>query len=211
MKFKKKKQKTIIGIDIAEKSVKLVELKKSPLGVALVNYAIKEVEPQGTEDKTAAMVNTVKKIIMEIGIEEADVYSAVSGPGVSIRRIMVPEMPEAELRGAVRWEAKNLIPFPLENVALDYYVIDKVVDKGIEKLDIIVVAAQQDILNQQTKIIEEAGLKPTGITVNSFALWDVVKKAVPFNEGEIIAGDSSRQEQEDYIEPVTDDDEIINN
>ena len=187
MRFKKRKQKTIIGIDIAERSVKLVELKKSPLGVALLNYTIAEIETQGATDRTGAITNTVKKIQLELGIEESEVYAAVSGPGVSIRRIMVPEMPEAELRGAVRWEAKNLIPFPLENVALDYYVIGKVMDKGIEKLDIIVVAAQEDVLGKQIRILEEGGLKPSGITVNSFALWDAVKKAIPFNEGEVIA------------------------
>ncbi len=187
IKISKKKPKTYIGLDLDEKSIKLVELKKSPLGVALVNYAIKEVEGGEEADKTSAVIKTVKKIRSELGLEETEVFSSVSGPGVSIRRIVVPDMPEEELRGAVRWEAKNLIPFPLESVVLDYYVIGKVQDKGVEKLDIIVVAVQEDVLNKQIRILEESGLKPIGITVNSFALWDVVKKEVPFKEGEVIA------------------------
>jgi len=187
IRISKKKPKTFIGLDIDEKSIKLIELKKSPLGIALVNYATKDVEMAGEGSKITSIAKTIRRIIDENGIEENEVYSAVSGPGVSIRRITVPEMPDEELKGAIRWEAKNLIPFPLESVVLDHYVIGKVVEKGVQKLDIIVVAAKEDVLSEQVKIIEEAGLKVAGITVNSFALWEVVQKEVSSSEGEVIA------------------------
>ena len=181
-------KKTIIGLDVDEKSVKLIELKRIPLGYTLTNYAIAEVVPSSpNEDKATSVSATIREVFDEHSIEAGDVYTAISGPGVSIRRITVPQMPEEELYGAVRWEAKNLIPFPLEAVTLDYYTIGKVIDKGIEKLDIIVVAAQDEVINKQIKIIEQAGLKISGVTVNPFALWDVLKRGISPREGEVIA------------------------
>jgi type IV pilus assembly protein PilM len=184
----KSPKKAIIGLDADEKSVKLIELKKSALGLNLVNYAIEEVVPSSpTEDRLASISATIKKVMSENSIEPGDIYTAISGPGVSIRRITVPQMPEEELYGAVRWEAKNLIPFPLDAVTLDYYIIGKVTEKGTEKLDIIVVAAQDEVINRQIKAIEGAGLKVSGVTANPFALWDILKKDISPKEEEVIA------------------------
>ncbi len=181
-------RKTVIGLDVDEKSVKLIELRKTPTGYSLVNYAIEEVPPQAASaDKLQAISETIRKTMTKYSVEPGEVYTAISGPGVSIRRITVPDMPDEELFGAVRWEAKNLIPFPLEAVTLDYYVIGKVNEKGTQKLDIIVVAAQDEVINQQIKAIEGAGLKVSGVTVNPFALWDVLKRGVEPKENDVIA------------------------
>jgi type IV pilus assembly protein PilM len=184
---KNQKKRSTIGIDADEKSVKLVEIRRSPIGPVLSKYAIAEVAIAEGLDKTMAISSAIKKLIADNSIEAGEVYAAVSGPGVSIRRITVPEMPEEELYGAVRWEAKNLIPFPLDAVTIDYYIIGKVTDKGSEKLDVIVVAAQDEVINQQVRIIEGAGLKVAGITANPFAIWDVLKRSAAPKEEEVVA------------------------
>jgi len=184
----KPSRKSIIGLDVDDKFVKLVELKKSLRGFTLTNYAISEITPSSPdEDEITSASNTIRKLVERLSIDPSDVYLSVSGPGVSIRRINVPVMPEDELFGAVRWESKNLIPFPLDTATLDYYVIGKILDKGVEKLDVIVVAAQDKVINHQIKIVETAGLKASGITVNPFALWDILKRNITPQVDEVVA------------------------
>lgn len=187
-KGEQKKRKTAIGLDVDDKSVKVVEIRHSVGGSAVTKYAIADVVPfSPAEDKATSISNTIKKVFAEHSIDAGEVFSAVSGPGVSIRRITVPQMPEEELYGAVKWEAKNLIPFPMDAVTLDYYIIGKVTEKGTEKLDVIVVAAQDEVINHQIKIIEGAGLKVAGVTATPFAIWDVLKRNISPKEGEVIA------------------------
>jgi len=187
-KAEQKKRKIAIGLDVDDKSVKVAEIRQTPSGLAVTKYAIAEVIPSSpSEDKTTAISNTIKKVFAEHSIDQGEVFSAISGPGVSIRRITVPQMPEEELYGAIKWEAKNLIPFPLEAVTLDYYIIGKVTEKGTEKLDVIVVAAQDEVINRQTRIIEGAGLKVAGVTATPFAIWDVLKRNAQPKEDEVIA------------------------
>lgn len=187
MPAKKPLKKTVIGLDVDEKSVKLVEIKKTPQGSTLTNFVIEEIPAASTEDKATQIAKTIRKVVAENAIEAGEVYTAVSGPGVSIRRITVPEMPEDELFGAVRWEAKNLIPFPLESVTLDFYTIGKIVEKGVPKLDIIIVAAQTEAINNQQRSIEGSGLKVSGVTATPFALWDILKRNVSLKGDEVIA------------------------
>jgi len=184
----KSPKKAIVGLDVDEKSVKLIQLKRTPMGFALMNYAVADVAPASpNQDKISAIGSTIRRVMSNLSIEATEVFTAISGPGVSIRRITVPQMPEEELYGAIRWETKNLIPFPLDAVTLDYYIIGKVLDKGAEKLDVIVVAAQDEVINRQIRMIEAAGLRVAGVTANPFALWDVLRRNVPPKSDDVIA------------------------
>lgn len=176
LKLRNKKAGSLLGLDISEKSIKLVELTPSAQGMVLKNFAIAEIpNVTSAEGKKGAIRRTLRKIFAEKRIEENKVFTSISGPKVAIRMLLLPPMPKEELAGAIRWEAKSTIPFPIDEVVIEYHVLGKVIDKGTEKLQILIAACESEALDEHLRGIEEAGLKCMGVTPLPFALWELIK------------------------------------
>src|SRR4030042_4801401 len=96
-----------IGLDIGSHSIKLVGLKTTSKGPFLTRLGIKEI-PYGTDKEDVNTVSEIlKTLVSEVGLKTKKVNVTVSGSGFNIGRIIVPSMPKAELREAVRWEVKG--------------------------------------------------------------------------------------------------------
>ena len=111
----------------------------------------------------------------------------VSGSGVNIRRISVPSMPKAELKEAVRWEIKGQLPFPVETAQIDFHILDEFVEDNVKKLDLMVVACPNHLIEQTLSIARGAGLQPVHLDVGPFALWDAFLVWGRVKEGEEVA------------------------
>ena len=170
--------KTSVGLDIGTHSIKLVELKNSLKGVILTNFVVKDLPPEAREEKRSVEVlaKFIKEIFVEENINPQKVTIAVSGPRVVIRHITVPLMPKNELKEAVKWQTKKLIPFPLDRAVLDFQLLGEIVSEGTSKFDIVVAAADRELVENQLAIIKEAGLTPGGISTISNALWHSFQK-----------------------------------
>ncbi|HNQ99379.1 MAG TPA: type IV pilus assembly protein PilM, partial [Trueperaceae bacterium] len=87
------------------------------------------------------------------------------------RNIHVPRMSVAELDEAIRWEAERYIPFPIDEVVLDYFVLDNPEDVAEgEQLEVVIAAARLDEVSQQVDYLKHAGLEPHVIDVKPFSL-----------------------------------------
>ncbi|MCC5875258.1 MAG: type IV pilus assembly protein PilM, partial [Candidatus Sumerlaeia bacterium] len=93
--------------------------------------------------------------------------SAVSGESVIVRYIQLPEMPEAELKAALRWEAEEYIPFSIDEVNLDSVVLGQSSTPG--KVDVLLVTARKDLVNEHIQMVRMANLIPVVIDVEGFA------------------------------------------
>lgn len=173
-----------IGLDADQKSVKLVELQDSPQGLTLTKFAIEAVEKK---DSLEALTASIKKVFAAQAIEGKEIYAAISGLAVSIRRIRIPEMPESEIQGAIKWEAKNYLPFPIENIHIDYSLLGKIKEQNVSKLDVLAVAVPREEMNKHINSIEAAGLKVLGLTIAPFAIWDLLNSSIKATNGETIA------------------------
>lgn len=173
-----------IGLDIDEKSVKFVKIKQTNGSISLLKYAVRDI-PQ-IDDKVKATSEAIKELFKG---EKSDipVYTIAFGPSVSLKRISIPIMPDEEMPDAIKWEAKNLVPFPLDNAAIDFYKIGKVTDKNVEKFDIMFAVAGEEFLNFISAVSRESGIKFTGTTLIPLALASLLKYGKKFEEGKVTA------------------------
>lgn len=185
--------KTSVGLDIGASSIKVMELKETGSGIEALHFALKEFPPelQGRERSDPyRMAGLVGELLREAGIKRTrrrQVTAVVSGPEVGIRRITLPRIPKKELLEALKWEGKKYFPFPLDRAILDYYSLGEVTEGDVKKLNLMVVAARQETVNQELSILNSARLKTKGIEVVPFALWNILNKTYLLNEEQNIA------------------------
>ncbi len=169
------RSRDLVGLDIGDSSIKVVELREIGRGKGWeVRALAHEPLPQeaivdGTIMDAGLVVDTLRRIWDQERIREKRVATALSGPSVIIRRINVPQMSEQELAEQIRWEAEQYIPFNINEVSLDYYVLEGASLAGDGNMDVILVAARKEKIDDYTSVIGQAGLEPVVVDVASFA------------------------------------------
>ena len=180
----------LIGLDIGTTAVKIIILKEGTNGMAVVDYRIEEF-PLSTEKKENVplemTLEVLRKSLNEINIKKHKIISVISGQRVSVRRVMVPNMPKEELLEAIKWEAKEHIPFPVDNAVVDYQALGEVTDKGVKKLELLVVAVEKFVIDQHLSLLQNVQIRPQSITVAPFALREILKRNDYLKEGESLA------------------------
>jgi len=173
-----------IGLDIDDKSVKFAKLKQTENDIFLLKYAVREIS--ASENKITATANILKEFFND---EKSDtpVYTCVYGPNVSLKHLLIPVIPDEELNEALKWEAKNIIPFPLENASIDYYKIGQHTNKVGEKFELILGAAAENVIKSLNDLAKESGIKFSGASVCPFALHSLVVHNKNIGKDEIIA------------------------
>jgi type IV pilus assembly protein PilM len=177
----------MIGLDIGSHSVKLVGLKTASKGSFITHLGIREIPPGHDEDRVGYLTGILRDLLKEAGIKSGKVRMTVSGSGVNIKRISIPDMPRAELKEAVRWEIKGHLPFPVETAQIDFHILGEVIEDKIKKLDLMVVSCPNHLIDQSFSIAREAGLEPIHLDVAPFALWDAYLTWGRPKEGEEVA------------------------
>jgi type IV pilus assembly protein PilM len=106
-----------------------------------------------------------------------NVQVAVSNQKVIVRNVDMPDMTEDELRGAIEFQAQDYIPIPVDEAVLDFLVLGKRTSaEGGSRQEVLLVAAQKDMIGTLHGAIKQAGLKVASIDVSSMAL---VRALVP--------------------------------
>jgi len=171
------KKKDVIGLDIGCSSVKLVELREDKKGYKLQNLAISPLPPEAIVDgalmDSVTIMDTIRDVIANSKTKTKDVVTSVSGHSVIVKKISLPIMTEAELEESIQWEAERYIPFDINDVNIDFQIFGASPDNP-EVMDVVLVAAKKDIINDYVSIIMEAGLNPVIIDIDSFALENML-------------------------------------
>ncbi len=166
--FLKGKEKRALGLDIGSHSLKFVLVTKGLAGFKVLDYKIMELPIEQIDDKGAASIKFLKSMINGLNLENTRIISSVSGPSVIVRHVQFPPMNEKELMQSLNWEAKSYIPFPLNEINLDYQVLPR---KGKEhRLDVILVAVTKKTLRYHLNLLERASIKPDIIDIDPLVL-----------------------------------------
>ncbi len=126
----KSKQTSYIGMDLGTSSIKLVELENVAGRPQLVTYG--SVETQTNVSKSEAKTDTekiagiVRALVQKTGARSKRVVAALPNFSVFSSVISLPQLGQKQLNEAVQWEAKKFVPMPIENVVLDWKVLDQV-------------------------------------------------------------------------------------
>lgn len=144
-------------------------------------------DKEKTAEKRKKLIDAVRKVMADADIKDKEVVSAVSGQSVIVRYIEIPHMTQEELAGAIRFEAEQYIPFEIDNVEMDYQILEEKMPHSPEKMRVLLVAAKKDLVKEHFSLLEEAGLKPIAFDVDAFAMINAFEKIKSVSKEECAA------------------------
>lgn len=167
--------KSIVGLDIGTSSVKVVQLKLVGNQWQLVSMGMAEIpkdslEAKNQDSQRSVLIETIKRAFKESGVKTKKVVTSLSGDSVIIRYVKLPFMTPEELRGAIPREAEQYIPLNIDQVVLDFQILGETQEDGQRKLDVLLVAAKVDVVDQHLLLLKSAGLTPMVIDIDAFAI-----------------------------------------
>lgn len=119
----------------------------------------------------------VRELLETLGGASRPVAVAVGGRDVIVKKIQMDRMPLDHAREVIRWEAEQYVPFEMENVQLDFQILDPE-GEGLQ-MSVLLVAAKRELLEQKLMLLEEAGVVPAIVDVYAFALHNVLERNHP--------------------------------
>jgi type IV pilus assembly protein PilM len=175
------KGKLALGLDIGSTSVKMILLKeqrkRGEVGYALQSFGMKPLPPEAIVDgalmNSTAIVQAVQELMNELKIKSKEVAIGVSGHSVIIKKIQMPRMSQEELEESIQWEAEQYIPFDVKDVNIDTQILDLGANDATGQMDVLLVAAKKDMINDYTTVVSEAGLQPVVVDVDAFAVQNM--------------------------------------
>lgn len=166
------RSKSIVGLDIGSSCVKAVEVVPRGDGFELVHLGIAPLPHDAIVDgaflNSGAIADAIREAVAKSGTKAKNVAAAVSGHSVIVKKISVPAMTVEELEESIRWEAEQYIPFDVNEVNLDFEVIQH--GDAERPMEVLLVAAKRDLIDDYVNLISEAGLVPSVIDVAGFAV-----------------------------------------
>ncbi|MGC8578690.1 MAG: type IV pilus assembly protein PilM [bacterium] len=174
--------KQLIGLDIGTSSVKLIELKAvGKNDYQLMNLGIANLPPDTIVDgdiiNTSAVTDAIKSILANIKLKTKNTATAVSGHSVIMKKINMPITTDEALAESIQWEAEQYIPFNINEVNLDFQVLERSTAEG--QMSVFLVGAKKELINNYITAIGEAGLNTVVIDVGVFALQNIFEINYP--------------------------------
>src|SRR5262249_13364118 len=113
----------------------------------------------------------IRRVFENKQFKTRDVAASLSGNAVIVKKINLPVMTEAELGESIYWEAEQYIPFDIQDVNIDYQILDPGTSEASGgTMDILLVAAKKEKIADYTGVISQAGRTPVIVDVDAFAL-----------------------------------------
>jgi type IV pilus assembly protein PilM len=164
-----------VGLDIGTDHVRAAAVKPSGAGFNLTAYGSVSMPfgsvVEGEIVDPESVSGAIKELWRRAGIRSKEVAIGVSNQKVVVRLIDLPYMEKDELAGAIQYQAQDYIPIPVEEAILSYERIgDYMTPSDEHMMEVLLVAAQQDMVANAVSAVEGAGLKLVQIDVTAFAL-----------------------------------------
>ena len=164
----------LLGLDVSSSSVKLVELGQDRSGrLVLENCAIVPLErgwiADGNIEKFDEVADAVRRLVKKSGTKTKNVAMALPPSAVITKKIVLPgELSEQELELQVETEANQYIPFPLDEVSLDFCIVGPSANASGD-VEVLIAASRREKVQDIQGLAEAAGLKPVIVDVESYA------------------------------------------
>ena len=182
----RKKSQILLGIDISSTAVKLLELSRSGGRYRVESYGVEPLPANSVQEKNIVDVEGVGDAIGRLvsrtrpGTKLGAV--AVAGSAVITKVIeMDADMNEDERENQLKVEADQYIPFPLDEVRMDFQVIGPS-ENNPEKVDVLLAASRTENVELRTDAMEIGGLQAKVVDVEAYALeraFQLVRPQLP--------------------------------
>ena len=179
----KQKQPVVLGLDISSTAIKLLELGQSGNRMRVESYAVEPLPANSVIEKNIADVEAVGEAIKRAVKRSASrtklAAVAVAGSSVITKIIAMPaSLTEDEMEQQIELEADQYIPYPLEEVNLDFEVIGPS-ENDPERIDVLLAASRSENVDIRIAAIELAGLKAEIVDVEAYAMENAFSLLIP--------------------------------
>ena len=186
-----RRAKSLVGLDIGSSAVKAVELKAAGKGYKVTAFGAESVPPDSIVDGAiidgAAVADAIRRVFEGNKIQTKDVAASLSGNAVIVKKITLPVMTEGELAESIYWEAEQYIPFDIQDVNLDYQILDPGdAANGKATMDVLLVAAKKEKIADYTGVIAQAGRTAVVVDVDAFALQNAFEVNYGIEPGRVV-------------------------
>jgi type IV pilus assembly protein PilM len=185
-----RKAKSLVGLDIGSSAVKAVELKPAGKAYKVSAFGSEVVPPDSIVDGAiidgSVVAEAIRRLFVALGIKTKDVAASLSGNAVIVKKITLPVMTESELAESIYWEAEQYIPFDIQDVNLDYQILDRGTDGGKGTMDVLLVAAKKEKIADYTGVIAQAGRSAVVVDVDAFALQNAYEINYGIEAGAVV-------------------------
>ncbi|MEY4744983.1 MAG: hypothetical protein RL272_928 [Candidatus Parcubacteria bacterium] len=182
------KKQSYLGVDLGAGGIKLVELQNEKGRARLFTYGFTErhpeAQPANLVDSPKETADLLKQIVQKAKTSTTRTIAGLPIASVFSSVITVPKGTEREIREAVQWQAKKLIPVPLEEMVLDPKIITPAGDKGKpapaakgdskkdeqKSIQVLLTGASKSMVGKYTAVFKQAGLELVSLETEAFAL-----------------------------------------
>jgi type IV pilus assembly protein PilM len=181
-----------VGLDIGSSAVKAVELKPAGKGFRVAAFGSEPVPPDSIVDGAIIDAGAVSDAIRRVfehnkAFKAKDVCASLSGNAVIVKKITLPVMTESELAESIYWEAEQYIPFDIQDVNLDYQILDPGTGPDARgSMEVLLVAAKKEKIGDYTGVIAQAGRSAVIVDVDAFALQNAYDVNYGLEGGQIV-------------------------
>ena len=166
------RKKTTIGLDVGSGLIKIAVIDhgsgEPELARVVITPLLADAIVEGEVMDPGIVTDAIRSAIEQAGVKVKDVVTAVGGRDVIIKKIQIERVKEQQARELMRWEAEQHVPFDMESVELDFQILDPHAD-GME-MSVLLVAAKRDLIEHKMQLLTDAGLTPSMVDVDAFAL-----------------------------------------
>jgi type IV pilus assembly protein PilM len=177
------------GLDIGSGIVKLVVIDHSKPEPEIVYVATTPLAPdaivEGEVMDPVLVSETVRSIVAGAALKRNAVLAAVGGHDVIVKKIPMDRMSQNDAREVIRWEAEQHVPFDMENVQLDFQILDPAEDSA--QMAVLLVAAKRELIENRISLLSDAGLDPAVMDVEAFALHNAFEHNYPDQRNGMVA------------------------
>lgn len=168
------------GVELDTGVIRVVELKGKAGSATLTSAGQIDLPEGAVVEGVVADQGAVSKALQELwsraGISKSNVVLGISNQGVLMRLANFPKMPEKKLAQAVRFQAGEHFPIPLNQMVFDFSVVGETKGENGTVLEVLLVAARRDMLDKSLKALAGAGLQPTVVDASPLALMRTVPR-----------------------------------
>jgi len=186
-----RRSKGLVGLDIGSSAVKAIELKPAGKGFRVGAIGVEPVPSDSIVDgaiiDSGAVADAVRRLFANKQFKSKDVAASLSGNSVIVKKITLPLMSEQELSESIYWEAEQYIPFDIQDVNLDYEILDAGAGgDGQGTMEVLLVAAKKDKIADYTSVITQAGRAAVIVDVDAFALQNAYEANYGFEPNGVV-------------------------
>ena len=189
----KKKSNALLGLDISSTSVKLLELSRNNGRYRVEAYAVEPLPPNAVVEKNISDVEgvgeAIKRVIGRSKAQARQAAVAVAGSAVITKTIeMDAALNDDEMENQITVEADQYIPYPLDEVAIDFEV-QGISERNPEQVEVLLAACRRENVEMREAALQLGGLKPAVVDIEAHAMkraFELIKPQLGSNPQDLV-------------------------